>query len=77
MAAKDLRYFLDLLRKSGELLSVPEVVDLRFEVSEFLRQFDERGGPALLFEQVKGHSIQVVGNLVGTRKRLGLAFDSK
>ncbi len=75
MAAKDLRYFLDLLRKSGELLSVPEVVDLRFEVSEFLRQFDERGGPALLFEQVKGHSIQVVGNLVGTRKRLGLAFD--
>jgi 2,5-furandicarboxylate decarboxylase 1 len=75
MAVKDLRYFLDLLRKSGELLPVEEPVDLRFELSEFLRQFDERRAPALLFEKIKGHSAKVVGNLVGTRKRLALAFD--
>ncbi len=52
MAAKDLGYFLDLLRKSGELLSVPEAVDLRFEVSEFLRQFDESGGPAFFLNRL-------------------------
>ncbi|MFQ5849738.1 MAG: UbiD family decarboxylase [Candidatus Binatia bacterium] len=74
MPTRDLRYFLDLLKRNRELLSVGEAVDPRFEVSEFLRQFDERRGPALLFEKVKGHSTQIVGNLVGTRKRLGLAF---
>lgn len=71
---KDLRHFLDLLKKNGELLSIGEEVDLRFEVSESLRQFDNIHGPALLFEKVKGHSMRIVGNLVGTRKRLALAF---
>ncbi|MBI4487933.1 MAG: UbiD family decarboxylase [Deltaproteobacteria bacterium] len=74
MPQKDLRHFLDLLKKNGELLSIGEEVDPRFEVSEFLRQFDKAEGPALLFERVKGHSTRIVGNLVGTRKRLGLAF---
>ncbi|MGH7770680.1 MAG: hypothetical protein ACREQA_00410 [Candidatus Binatia bacterium] len=73
-ATKDLRYFLDLLRKNGELLSIREEVDPRFEVCEFLRQFDKGDGPALLFEKVKGPSIRIVGNLVGTRRRLALAF---
>jgi len=74
MSSIDLRYFLQLLEKNGELLSVEKVVDPRFEISEFLRQFDKARGPALLFRKVKGHSIQIVGNLVGTRKRLGTAF---
>ena len=71
---KDLRSFLDLLQKNGELLSISEAVDPRFEVAEFLRQFDKKRGQALLFENVKGHSIRLAGNLVGTRKRLALAF---
>lgn len=74
MATRDLRHFLALLRKHGELLSIKEEVDPRFEVSELLRQFDDVGGPALIFEKVKGHSIRIVGNLIGTRKRLALAF---
>lgn len=74
MPTKDLRHFLDLLAKNGELLTIRDEVDPRFEVSELLRQFDKIGGPALLFENVKGRSIQVVGNLVGTKKRLALAF---
>src|SRR3990167_7553984 len=72
---KDLRHFLELLKQNGDLLSIDTEVDPRFEISEFLRQFDKERGPALLFEKVKGHSIQIVGNLVGTRKRLALAFD--
>lgn len=74
MPSKDLRSFLDLLKKNGELLSIGDEVDPKFEVSEILRQLDRVGGPALLFEKVKGSSIRIVGNLVGTRKRLGLAF---
>ncbi|HEX9145293.1 MAG TPA: UbiD family decarboxylase [Candidatus Binatia bacterium] len=74
MATLDLRHFLDLLKRNGELLSVSDEVDLRFELSEWLRQFDRIQGPALLFERIKGHSMKVAGNLVGTRKRLALAF---
>ncbi len=77
MQTKDLRYFLSLLKENGELLSIREEVHHRFELSEFLRHFDKISGPALLFEKVKGHTTQIVGNLVGTEKRLGLAFDLK
>jgi len=74
MATLDLRTFLDVLKKNGELLAVSDEVDLRFELSEWLRQFDRLNGPALLFERIKGHSTAIAGNLVGTRNRLALAF---
>ena len=75
IALKDLRSFLTLLKSHGELLSVQAEVDPRFEVGEILRQFDEREGPALLFEKVRGHSARIAGNLVGSRRRLALAFE--
>lgn len=74
MPAPDLRAYLAVLEKHRELRSVIDPVDLRFELSEFLRQADNAHGPALRFEQVNGHSLQVVGNLVGTPQRLALAF---
>jgi 2,5-furandicarboxylate decarboxylase 1 len=74
MPVKDLRQFLRVLEKRGELLSIEEEVDARFGVSEYLRQFDSIRGPALLFKRVKGHSMQIAGNLLGTPKRLALAF---
>src|SRR2546423_15626732 len=74
MPTLDLRHFLGLLQKNGELLSVADEVDLRYELSEFLHQTDRAHGPALQFENIKGHSMTVVGNLVGTKKRLALAF---
>ena len=77
MAVKDLRQFLQVLKDHGELLSIGEEVDLRFELSEYLKQFDTIRGPALLFKNVKGHAMQIAGNLIGTRKRLALAFGVK
>jgi 2,5-furandicarboxylate decarboxylase 1 len=74
MAIKDLRQFLHVLQDRGELLSIEEEVDLRFELSEYLKQFDTIRGPALLFKNVKGHAMQIAGNLIGTKKRLALAF---
>lgn len=71
---KDLRHFLDLLEKNGELLVVDGEVDPRYEVGEFLRQLDKARGPAVLFEKVKDYAPRFAGNLVGTRKRLALAF---
>ncbi|MBI2231487.1 MAG: UbiD family decarboxylase [Deltaproteobacteria bacterium] len=77
MAVKDLRQFLQVLQDRGELLSIEEEVDLRFELSEYLKQFDAMHGPALLFKSVKGHGGQIAGNLIGTKKRLALAFGVK
>lgn len=77
MPALDLRHFLGVLQKSGELMSIGDQVDVRYELSEFLQQADRAQGPALKFENIKGHSMNVVGNLVGTKKRLALAFGLK
>jgi 2,5-furandicarboxylate decarboxylase 1 len=74
MPTLDLRHFLGLLQKNGELLSVTDEVDLSYELSEFLHQADRVHGPALRFENIKGRSGNVVGNLVGTKRRLALAF---
>jgi 2,5-furandicarboxylate decarboxylase 1 len=73
----DLRQFLAVLQKNGELRSLTDEVDLRFELGELLHQVDRARGPALRFEQIIGHSMKVVGNLVGTPKRLALAFGLK
>lgn len=75
MSTKDLRNFLENLEKSNELIHVQEEIDSRFEVSAFLRQFDRDNAPALMFDNVKGASGKLVGNLLGTRRRLGIAFD--
>ncbi|HZD39401.1 MAG TPA: UbiD family decarboxylase, partial [Terriglobales bacterium] len=74
MPPLDLRQFLGQLRKHDELLVINDPVDLRFELCEFLHQADRADGPALAFESIRGHSMKVVGNLVGTKKRLALAF---
>jgi 2,5-furandicarboxylate decarboxylase 1 len=74
MPTLDLRHFLELLKKNGELLAISDEVDLRYEISECLRQFDQIHGPALFFEHIKGRSMKIAGNLVGTQKRLALAF---
>ncbi len=69
-----LRGFLNELRKRGELLRVPTPLDPKFEISAILSELGKSEGPALLFEKVKGHRLPVLGNLLGTRKRLCLAL---
>ena len=70
----NLRSFLDLLRRENDLLTVEAEVDRYLELAEIHRRVIERGGPALLFTRVKGSSFPVVTNLLGTAKRIELAF---
>ena len=62
MAYRDLREFLALLEARGELKRVAAEIDPRLEMTELCHRVLERAGPALLFEQVKGHSMRVLGN---------------
>ena len=71
---KDLRAFLDILRRENELLVVDTLVDPYLEIAEIHRRVIAQGGPALLFTNVKGSSFPVVTNLFGTARRLELAF---
>ena len=74
---KDLRAFLDVLRREGDLATIEAEADPRLEIPEIHRRVIEEGGPALLFKRPKGADFPVVTNLFGTPKRLDLAFGKR
>ena len=53
MAFKDLRDFIDLLEKEGELKRINVEVSSHLEVTEISDRTLKKGGPALLFENIK------------------------
>jgi 4-hydroxybenzoate decarboxylase subunit C len=69
----DLRAFLADLEKRGELARVPVEVDPDQEVTVIHHRVIAAGGPALLFERVKGSPYRMVTNLFGTPQRVALA----
>jgi len=71
---RDLRDFVGQLERLGELKRVAVEVDPRLEMTEICDRVLKAGGPAVLFEKPKGHSIPVLGNLFGTAKRVALAM---
>ena len=74
---RDLRAFLDLLKREGELHVTDVAVSPHLEIAEIHRRVIERGGPALLFTNVTASRFPVVTNLFGTARRLELAFGSR
>jgi len=74
----DLRDFLAKLEREGELKRITAEVDPHLEMTEICDRTLRVGGPALLFENPKGHTIPVLGNLFGTPRRvaLGMGQDS-
>jgi UbiD family decarboxylase len=71
---RDLRGFIDILRKESELIEIDAEVDPYLEIAEIHRRVIGLGGPALLFKNVKGSNFPVVTNLFGSSRRLELAF---
>lgn len=74
---RNLRSLLELLRRENDLVEVSTEVDPNLELAEVHRRVIERGGPALLFRNVKGSRYPVVTNLFGTERRIALAFGPK
>ncbi len=74
MKYRDLRDFSAQLEKLGELKRVGVEVDPRLEMTEICDRVLKAGGPAILFEKPKGHSIPVLGNLFGTAHRVALGM---
>jgi len=78
MKYRDLRDFIDLLERQGELKRITQEVDPHLEMTEICDRTLRAGGPALLFENPKGSDMPVLGNLFGTPRRvaLGMGEDS-
>ncbi len=74
MRYKDLRDFIKGLEKRGELKRISTEVDPYLQVTEICDRTLKLAGPALLFENPKGHSIPILANLFGTTKRVALGM---
>src|ERR671937_336693 len=74
--ASDLRVWIKLLEREGELVRIGAEVDPRLEITEITDRTVKAGGPALLFENVKGSEHPLLINQFGTERRMCLAFDS-
>jgi 4-hydroxy-3-polyprenylbenzoate decarboxylase len=77
MAFEDLREFIRALEKAGELVRIRAEVDVELEITEITDRVSKRGGPALLFENVRGYSIPVLINALGSRERMKIALGIK
>src|SRR5262245_39322457 len=72
--ASDLREWIALLEREGELARVSAEVDPDLEITEITDRVVKSGGPALLFENVKGSKLPLLINQFGTERRMCLAF---
>lgn len=70
----DLRAFVAFLESRGKLCRVQAEVDPHLEITEICRRLLAEGGPAVLFERVKGANMPLLANLFGTQERVGLAI---
>jgi 4-hydroxy-3-polyprenylbenzoate decarboxylase len=77
MIFKDMRKFLELLEGKGLLKRVREEVDPNLEASEIMNRLVKKGGPAVIFDNVKGHNIPIVANLFGTEERVAMGLGIK
>src|SRR5438128_11393676 len=71
---RDLRDWIALLEREGELVRVPAEVDPDLEITEIADRTVKAGGPALLFENPKGSSHPLLINQFGTERRMCLAL---
>jgi 4-hydroxy-3-polyprenylbenzoate decarboxylase len=72
--AKDLRGWIALLEREGELVRVSAEVDPDLEITEIVDRTVRSGGPAHLIENPKGSDRPLLINQFGTERRMCLAF---
>lgn len=73
--ARDLRGFIKQLEQRGQLRRISALVDPDLEIAEISNRMLQCGGPALLFENVKGSPYPVLVNSLGTVQRVCWAMN--
>jgi len=72
--SRDLREWIALLEREGELVRVTAEVDPDLEITEIVDRTVKAGGPALLFQNPRGAAHPLLINQFGTERRMCLAF---
>ncbi len=70
----DLRDFIEKLRHKKELLDIPFSVSPNLEITGLCDKTLKNKGPALLFTNIIGYDVPVLGNLFGSTKRVALGM---
>lgn len=76
MAYQDLRGFVAELERRGLLSRVKKEVDWHLEIGAIMKRVSDTGGPAVLFERVKGSEIPLLSGAMGTYERYAAGIDS-
>jgi len=71
---KELRDFINKCEQEGELHRIKTEVDWNLELSHIAKLNEEKKGPALLFENVKGYDIPVLTSAFTTPRRLAIGL---
>jgi len=71
---KDLKDFINTLEKAGQLKHIIPEVDAYLEITQIADRVSKDGGPALLFEKVKGSQYPVLINAFGSYQRMQMAL---
>ena len=74
---QNLREFLAFLEERGELVRIRESVDPYLEITEITDRTTKGGGPALLFENVRGATLPVAINVYGSEQRMAWALGAE
>lgn len=78
MPFEGLGEYVEALERAGELKRINTKVSADLEVAEIMRRLMyQRDQPAVLFENVEGSDMQILGNAFGTMKRLQMALESE
>ncbi len=73
----DLRRFIELCEQAGQVKRIKAEVDWNLEISHISKINEDKSGPALLFENIKGYDSPVFTGAFTTAKRLSLALGKK
>jgi 4-hydroxy-3-polyprenylbenzoate decarboxylase len=77
MAYKGLGDFIAAIEARGELRRIKAEVDPELEITEIADRVMRAGGPALLFERVKGSAYPLLINAMGSESRMALALGAE
>ncbi len=75
MPIEDIHELITEFEKNGEIKRVKTEVDSDLEIAEIMRREMYSDGPAILFENVKGYDMPVLGNTFGSMKRLEIGLE--
>jgi len=76
MAYKDLQPFIRKLEENGMLKRIKTEVDSYLEITEIADRTVKAGGPALLFENVKGSDYPLLINAFASYERMNLSLEA-